>query len=97
MVTRSGRGIDQEIVFTVSSEDMEKITGWIQRIDAEGLTQGPHRTEETEAYVSLQISAVCFRRLCLQMRGKRWRDGKRSIMGSLKRNEENSGKNGKNC
>lgn len=117
MVTRSGKGMNQEIVFRVSSDDMEKITGWIQRIDVEGLTQGPHRTEETEAYVScrfmrmessiteaatvmrgfMQISAVCFRRLCLQMRGKRWRDGKRSIMGSLKRNEENSGKNGKNC
>lgn len=55
MVTRSGKGIDQEIVFRVSSGDMEKITGWIQRIDVEGLTQGPHRTEETEAYVSLQI------------------------------------------
>lgn len=55
MVTRSGKGIDQEIVFTVSSEDMEKITDWIQHMDVEGLTQGSHRTEETEAYVSLQI------------------------------------------
>lgn len=55
MVTRSGRGIDQEIAFTVSAEDMEKITDWMAHMDAEGMTQEAHRAEEMAAYVSLQI------------------------------------------
>ena len=53
--TVSDRGIDQEIKFTVSADDLEKVIRWVQRTDVESLTPGAHRTEETDAYVSLQI------------------------------------------
>lgn len=53
--TVSDRGIDQEINFTVSADDLEKIVQWVQRTDVKSLTPGAQRAEETEAYVSLQI------------------------------------------
>lgn len=53
--TVSGKGIDQEIRFTVSAEDLEKVIRWVQQTDVESLTPGAHRADETDAYVSLQI------------------------------------------
>lgn len=53
--TVSGKGIDQEIGFTVSQEDREKIMQWIQETDGNSLTQGAHRMNETAAYASLTI------------------------------------------
>ena len=53
--TVSGKGIDQEIRFTVSAEDLEKVIRWVQQTDVESLTPGAHRADEIDAYVSLQI------------------------------------------
>lgn len=53
--TVSGKGIDQEIRFTVSAEDLEKVIRWLEQADVESLTPGAHRADETDAYVSLQI------------------------------------------
>lgn len=53
--TVSGRGIDQEIRFTISEEDLENVIRWVQRTDVESLKPGAHRADETDVYVSLQI------------------------------------------
>lgn len=53
--TVSGRGIDQEIRFAISEEDLENVIRWVQRTDVESLKPGTHRADETDAYVSLQI------------------------------------------
>lgn len=55
MKTVSGQVIDQEIEFTVSQDNMKEIMRWLQKADVENLTQGARRTEETLAYVFLQI------------------------------------------
>lgn len=53
--TVSGKGIDQEIAFTVSQKDMERIMEWLQKTDVESLTRGPYQTDKTTAYASLNI------------------------------------------
>lgn len=53
--TVSDRVINQEITFTLSTEDMNKITQWVQHTDLSGLTQASRRGEPGDAYIALRL------------------------------------------
>ena len=53
--TVSDRVINQEITFTLSTEDMNKITQWVQQTDLSGLTQASRQGEPGDVYIALRL------------------------------------------